>query len=812
VSKDQWLRVLGDNLPDSFIYQYTHEADGTTRFLYVSAGVERLTGVSAEEAVRDAGKLFRLVDPEQLPALVAAEAVSARDLSNFAMDLHMRRCDGAWRWMQVRSSPSLKPDGRVVWDGVQTDITDRKEHARELMRLNRLYAVLSQINQVIVRARSREELFQMVTRALVEFGKFKMVWVGLLNPDTGEVEVVADQGDESGYLKGIRISADEDRPEGRGPSGTALREGRPYVCNDFLNDPRTLPWRESAARAGWRSSAGFPIRMAGKVCGALMVYDLEVNFFGDPEVALLEDATAGVSFGLDNLEQLNLHAQSQAALREAEARLRLSIAAANIGLWDWDPVTNEVHFSPEWKGQLGYSDDEIPNRFEEWQSRVHPDDLAPTLASLQRFLEGATEKYSIDFRLRHRDGSYRWIGSRAQIFRDETGQALRVLGCHIDITVRKQTEATLREGEERLRFFFEYAPAALAMFDRNMRYLYLSRRWRSDYGLGDRDLLKLSHYEVFPEVSEQWKEVHRRALAGETIRAEADRFERADGSVQWVRWEARPWFDSTGEIGGIVIFTEDITGRKEAEENLRKLNEELEDRVRERTAQLEAVNKELEAFSYSVSHDLKAPLRGIDGYSQMLEKDYSDRLDDEGRLFIRYVRDSAAQMHQLIEDLLNYSRMERRSLQSTSLDLPALVQAVVSERSAEIGQAGVQLRLEVPQLFVLADRDGLAIVMRNLLENALKFSRNAQPPMVEIGARSEGDKVILWVRDNGIGFDMKFHDRIFDIFQRLQRAEDYPGTGVGLALVRKAMQRMGGRVWAESAPGEGATFFLEIPL
>lgn len=255
------------------------------------------------------------------------------------------------------------------------------------------------------------------------------------------------------------------------------------------------------------------------------------------------------------------------------------------------------------------------------------------------------------------------------------------------------------------------------------------------------------------------------------------------------------------EKGPMVLATIiDITQRKQAE------NE-----IRQRTAQLEAINKELETFSYSVSHDLKAPLRGIDGYSRLLLEDHAAQLDDEGRLFLANVRQGAQQMGQLIEDLLAYSRMERRSLQSSPVALEDLARAVVSEMGDEIRSLGVELRMELPPLHARADTDGLLFVLRNVLGNAVKFSRDAKPPVIEIGGRKENDTVLLWVKDNGIGFDMKFHDRIFEIFQRLQRNEDYPGTGIGLAIVKKAMQRMGGKVWAESQPGEGATFFLQLP-
>ncbi len=295
------------------------------------------------------------------------------------------------------------------------------------------------------------------------------------------------------------------------------------------------------------------------------------------------------------------------------------------------------------------------------------------------------------------------------------------------------------------------------------------------------------------------------------------RLRTADGRWIWVddrTWLARGGDGRVTTISGVLL---DISQQKQtedalqaSEDALRRINAGLEARVAERTAQLQVLNEELESFSYSVSHDLKAPLRGIDGYSQILLDDYGSALDDEGRTLIANVRRGVAQMHVLIEDLLAYSRMERQVLESRAVELAGLVDNLLAGRAREIAAAGMVVRNSVPALSVQADRDGLALVVRNLLENALKFSRNSKSPRIDIGAREEADKVLFWVRDNGVGFDMKYHHRVFEMFQRLHRAEDYPGTGVGLALVRKAMQRMGGRVWAESSPGQGACFFLEL--
>ena len=227
--------------------------------------------------------------------------------------------------------------------------------------------------------------------------------------------------------------------------------------------------------------------------------------------------------------------------------------------------------------------------------------------------------------------------------------------------------------------------------------------------------------------------------------------------------------------------------------------------------ELEAKNKELETFTYSVSHDLKAPLRGIDGYSRLLVEEYADKLDDEGLLFLNNVRQSATQMNQLIEDLLAYSRMERRQLQPVSIELGSMIDMMISQRTRDIKEGSISISVNLPFETVTSDTETLRQVLANYLDNAIKFSKKDASGVVEISGQEDPEVWTLWVKDNGIGFDPQYQDRIFNIFQRLHRSEDYPGTGVGLAIVRKAVERIGGRVWAESETGKGSTFFITIP-
>jgi signal transduction histidine kinase len=261
----------------------------------------------------------------------------------------------------------------------------------------------------------------------------------------------------------------------------------------------------------------------------------------------------------------------------------------------------------------------------------------------------------------------------------------------------------------------------------------------------------------------------------------------------------------------IAVLLVERRRRRRAKEALDHLNAELETRIEARTAALNAKTRELESFAYSVAHDLKAPLRGIDGYSRVLLDDYSQKLDDSGRSFLQTIQNSTDEMNHLIDDLLAYSRIERREIRPARVELKPIVRALIEEKRRDTTTQHIDFVVDLNGVTVLADATGLNQSVRNYLDNAIKFSSRATQPRVEIGSRESERSCVLWIKDNGIGFDMKDHDRIFDLFQRLNVADDYPGTGIGLAIVRKAMERMGGRAWAESTPGEGATFYLEIP-
>lgn len=288
------------------------------------------------------------------------------------------------------------------------------------------------------------------------------------------------------------------------------------------------------------------------------------------------------------------------------------------------------------------------------------------------------------------------------------------------------------------------------------------------------------------------------------------RLRRRDGSEVWTLMSTNSLADAEGRYAGAVGIVVDITARKQIEDRVLRLNEDLEARVRARTSDLEAANRELEAFSYTVSHDLRAPLRTISGFCRILQREHASELSPAAARYLGLVADGAAQMARLVDDLLAFSRLSRQAIQVQRCRPAEIVAQVIQELHADTEGRAIDWRIH-PLPEVDADARLLHQVFLNLLSNAVKFTRGRSPAVVDVSCASDPERgLVFHVADNGVGFDMQYADKLFGVFQRLHRAEDYEGTGVGLAIVQRALKRLGGRVWPHAILNGGATFSFTV--
>ncbi|MEW6689032.1 MAG: ATP-binding protein [Pseudomonadota bacterium] len=385
------------------------------------------------------------------------------------------------------------------------------------------------------------------------------------------------------------------------------------------------------------------------------------------------------------------------------------------------------------------------------------------------------------------------------ILQKQRADADRARRAELEHRVRERT-AELEQTSRALEDLYDNAPCGYHSVDAEGRFVRMNATWLAWLGYRREEVVgKLRHPDIMtPQSAElfrtKWFPLFREQGWLKEVEFE---YVRKDGSTFPGLISGSSIRDKDGRFVMSRSTVIDITERKRIEAELQALN-----------AQLQAVNRELESFSYSVSHDLRAPLRAVDGYALMLAEDYGSKLDDEGRRLLGVVRASAAQMGRLIDDLLQFSQVGRRPLAAAPLDMRALA----GEVAAELGPAFPQARIEMRELPpAVGDRALLRHVWMNLIGNALKYSARVPAPRVEIGGHADGAEALYWVRDNGAGFDMRYKDKLFNVFQRLHREDEFEGTGVGLAIVQRVILRHGGRVWAEGVVGKGACFSFALP-
>ena len=382
-----------------------------------------------------------------------------------------------------------------------------------------------------------------------------------------------------------------------------------------------------------------------------------------------------------------------------------------------------------------------------------------------------------------------------------------------DITERKRADVQLRESAQRLRATYDHAFVGITEVDLHGRFVRVNEHFCAMTGYSRSELLGRS----FAAITHPDDRVYAQELFDEQMRGERPvyshqkRYLHKSGEVLWIEIQASAVKDENGmPLYGIRII-HDISDRKRAEEALQELTATLEQRVEERTQALEQVNQELKAFSYTVSHDLRAPLRAMEGFAAILLDEFGDKLGEDGQRYARRIVDAATRMDDLIQGLLVYSRLASSDLHLQRVELASLVETAVAELRESPEGAAAMITIQPPFPAVRANRIVLGQIVTNLLSNAVKFAPKDRAPVVRVWSEPQGASVRLWVEDNGIGIAPEHQAEIFNVFQRLHGPDAYPGTGIGLAIIRKGAERMGGRSGVISELGQGSRFWVELP-
>ncbi len=676
--------------------------------------------------------------------------------------------------------------------GAMTDLTGRKRGERRM-------ATQAAVSRVLSEATSLEDAAAEIVQAVCEAEgwDFGAVWV----PDARDEKLAAINLWHRGNLFAQNLEAETRRitlERGRGLPGRIWQTGKPFLIRDVETDGN-YPRAPFALEAGLRSALAFPIIAAGKMLGVVDFLGHDIRT-ADPELLEMFE-TLGRQIGSFVERQ-----QAKEDLREKNAQLY----AADRRLAEIVQGMSDACFALDQDWRFTFVNDRCEtllrhHRVELLGRSIWDIFRAAAEGPLRNYYERAmATRAPVAFEA-YSPTAERWLDVR--LFPSGPGLAAFLM----DIQPRKEAEQALMQSQAEFRDLFDNAPAGYHEVDEEGRIVRINRTELKMLGYSADDLLGQSVWKIAADEKLSQRSVQEKLRGFEPPHPFERLLKRKDGSIFPVLIEDRFVWRNDGTVMGIRSVIRDITELKKAEEEIRQLNAELEQRVIQRTAQLEAANKELESFSYSVSHDLRAPLRAVDGFARAVTEDYAHLLPEEGQRYLNTIMNGAQRMGNLIDDLLTFSRLSRLPLKRQSVNMGSLVAHVLDDLQAD--RAGRNVEVHVGELpACLGDPALLKQVWMNLLSNAFKYSRNRDPAVIDIKGECIGELVSYTVRDNGAGFDMHYAHKLFGVFQRLHRAEDYEGTGVGLAIVQRVVHRHGGEVSATAQPDAGATFTFTLNL
>ncbi len=744
-----------------FVYRCRNDADWT--ITYMSSGAYEITGYPesdfVESSVRSFGSIMHPDDVDRVWKSCQANIAARNNCSN---EYRIIRPSGEVRWVWDQAHGVHDAAGALQYiEGLITDVTERKVAEERLKNSEARYRGLVHAIPEYVMEIDRSFNFVYLNKVQPGFTLEdfigKSIWNGVPETDQSELKKRYEQILATGI-----------------PDSWEMRA---VVAPDQM---------------GW--------------------YRIHANRLvaADGKVSIL-------SVGSDITERR----QTEEAVRENQARLEMALIAGNQGAWlvDWQKKSNNV--DDRWAAMLGYTIEEVGQKLDFWESRVHPDDLKQLYAAFERHERGEIPMIDVEVRARTKGGEWKWISDRAQILkRTPTGEPWIMAGIHTDITERKLAEELARQTAVRLDLATRAANVAVWEYDIVHNELIWDDQSFRLYGITR---------ETFSGVYEAWrsglhpddiergdKEIQQ-AINGEREFNTEFRVVWPDKSIHYIRALATVVRDAEGKALRMIGTNWDITTEKLHEAELLEKELILEERVAERTRELTEVNTELEAFSYSVSHDLRAPITRIEGWVNVFAADLGNQLSEKNNEYLARIRVETKRMTRMIKHLIAMAKTATMVMEKQKVNMTALAHRLIEELSLEFPELKISANI-AEHLQVTADPTLLEMLLQNLLHNAVKFSAKKDIVRIEFGrsisestSASAANREVFFVRDNGAGFNTAYADKLFAPFQRMHSEAEFTGTGIGLATVRRILSRHGGKIWVESARDAGSTFFFTIP-
>ncbi|MEL0586611.1 MAG: PAS domain S-box protein [Candidatus Thiodiazotropha sp. (ex. Lucinoma kazani)] len=501
--------------------------------------------------------------------------------------------------------------------------------------------------------------------------------------------------------------------------------------------------------------------------------------------------------------------QAEEALKESEEKYRLLIENQTDLVVKVDLLDRIQFVSPSYCELFGKTEDELLGY--SFMPLVHDDDREKTVKAMQTLYQPPYTAY-LEQRAMTKLG-WRWLGWVDTAILDEDENVTAIIGVGRDITDRIQAMEALRDSQQRYRAVVEDTPLLIGVYLPDGELTFVNKAYSDYFGKTPETLVGTNFLELIPQQDRErvMANIHTLSPDAPTQSHEHQVFS-PTGDIRWHRWTNRALFSTRGDTVSYQAIGQDITDRKLAEIEVRRLNSELEERVADRTMELESANKELEAFVYSVSHDLRAPLRAVTGFAHILANRHRNNLNDEGQHYMDNVVEASNWMGTLIEDLLQYSRTGRGALLMRPVELSPIIQGLEVTFAEGIQTNHAKLIVDEPLAAPLGDATLVGQLFSNLIDNALTYHKPDSTPVIKVAAKRQADQIVITVSDNGLGIAPEYHQKIFQVFQRLHSQEEYPGTGIGLAIVAKAVRMMNGEIMVESTLGEGTRFTIFLPI